>query len=183
VNRELFFLRSSEQRIVTSMVKHAYRLEESNKTLEDIKELDIYHTFYGLTAKDLGLYALVNNEIAGAIWSRRLLVEHDSSAFVDESTPVLSVAVLPHFRGQGIGSFMMEQFLQEASALYDSLSVNALLDSPSQRFYEKFGFVEVESSLGKSRIDNKEILIMKKELERKEIVRPSDGYDASKWMD
>ena len=165
------------------MVKHAYRLEESNRTLEDVKELEIYHTFYGLTAKDLGLYALVNNEIAGAIWSRRLLVEHDSSAFIDENTPVLSIAVLPKFRAQGVGSFMMEQFLQEASVLYDSLSVNALLDSPSQRFYEKFGFYGIEGSLSKSKIDDKNIITMKKELEREEIVRPSDGYDASRWMD
>ncbi len=53
---QLYFLRSSEQKIVTDMVKYAHS--------KDTPNLKIYSDFYGLTAKDLGLYAIVDNHIA-----------------------------------------------------------------------------------------------------------------------
>lgn len=183
MNKELYFLRSSEQKIVTDMIKYAYRLDNTNRSLEELPALNIYNDFYGLTAKDLGLYALVDNTIAGAIWTRKLLVEHNSTAFINESTPVLSLAVLPEYRDRGIGSFMMTQFLQEAAALYESISVNVLKDSKAIEFYEKFGFEIVVDSQTKSIVDSSEIIIMVKHLEKKELIRPSDGYDPTRWMD
>lgn len=183
MNKELYFLRSSEQKIVTDMLYYAYRIDQSNSKLENIEALKIYTDFYGLTAKDLGLYLLYDKTIAGAIWSRKLLLEHNSTAFVNEKTPVISVAVLPKFRGQGIGTFMMTQFLQEAAALYEAISVNVLKNSRAINFYSKFGFELVPNSLKKSLIDQKEIITMIKRLENKEVFRPSDGYDPSRWMD
>lgn len=183
MSRELFFLRSSEQKIVTSMLRYAYRLDETDQTLQDVKELAIYEEFYGFTAKDLGLYALVEGEIAGAIWSRRLHSEHNSTAFLNDNIPVLSVAVVPKFRNRGVGTFMMEQFLQETAPLYEGLSVNVLSNSQVINFYKKFGFVIVEDLQRKSVVDGKEISIMKKKLEKKELIRPSDGYDPTRWMD
>jgi ribosomal protein S18 acetylase RimI-like enzyme len=165
---QLYFLRSSEQKIVTDMLKYAY--------VEDTPNLNIYSDFYGLTAKDLGLYALVDNHIAGAIWSRRLNSEHNSTAFVDEKTPVLSMAVLPEFRAKGVGTFMMDQFLQEAGALYEQLSVGVLNNSKTIKFYKKFGFEIVDNS-------EQKIITMIKKLEKKEVFRPTDGYDPTKWMD
>jgi len=49
------------------MLHYALRLDEVNKTLSDIPKLAIYEEFYGFTTKDLGLYALVDNKIAGAV--------------------------------------------------------------------------------------------------------------------
>jgi ribosomal protein S18 acetylase RimI-like enzyme len=164
MNKELYFLRSSEQRIVENMLEYAHPSDTTN--------LHIYSEFYGLTRKDLGLYALVDNEIAGAIWCRKLLKEHNASAFLDEDTPVLSVAILPKFKSQDIASFMMEQFLQEAATLHPQLSIDISHKTESLPFYEKFGFKRVGESY-----------ILLKKLEQKEIVRPSDGYDPSRWMD
>ncbi len=156
MKRELYFLRSSEQKIVKDMTKYAY----TNQT----KNLEKFYNFYGLTTKDLGLYALVENEIAGAIWCR------ESS----DGTPNISFGMLPKFKKQGIGIFMMEQFLQEAGTVYKSIQVDITHKPKAIKFYEKFGF---------ARDENLDGLIMKKELEKKEIIRPSDGYDASYWMD
>ena len=166
MNKELYFLRSSEQKIVNDMLKYAHP--------EDSENLSIYSDFYGLTAKDLGLYALVDNEIAGAIWTRRLNDEHGSSAFINEQTPVMSVAILPKFKSKGIGSFMMEQFLQEAGELYEQISIDISAKPKSIKFYEKFGFVKNEDS---------DTFIMVKKLEKKAVVRPTDGYDPTRWMD
>ena len=156
MNKELYFLRSSENKIVTSMVKYAYT--------KDMQNLNIYSDYFGLTTKDLGLYALVDNKIAGAIWSRELNDNRD--------TPVLSVAILPEFKGEGIGSFMMEQFLQEAGALYAQISIDITHKPKAILFYEKFGFEKVQDTF-----------VMIKKLEKKEVFRPTDGYDPTRWMD
>jgi ribosomal protein S18 acetylase RimI-like enzyme len=161
--KELYFLRSSEQKIVNDMLKYAHNYTD---------DLAKYSDFYGLTQKDLGLYALVDNKIAGAIWSRKLLKEHFSAGFVDENTPVISMAVLPEFRDKGIGSFMMEQFLQEAGSVYEQVSIFVDNNEKTINFYKKFGFELIE--------DKK---IMVKKLEKKEIIRPTDGYDPTRWMD
>ncbi len=155
MNRELYFLRSSEQKIVTDMFKYAY--PDSND------EILKYTEFYGLTTKDLGIYALVDNEIAGAIWSRK---------FNPDEAPTLSVAVVPKFKRSGIGSFMMEQFLQEAGAIYEEIVVDISAKPKALKFYEKFNFTNANGNF-----------LLSKKLEKKEVFRPSDGYDPTRWMD
>ncbi len=155
MNIELYFLRSSEEKIVKDMLPFAH-----GKECSEFKE---YTENFGLTHKDLGLYALVDNKIAGAIWSREI-----SSA----TEPTLSIAVLPEFRSQGIGSHMMQQFLLEAGAKYSALSTKIPEDVNAVKFYEKFGFKKDEAT------DK-----MFKSLDVQEIVRPTDGYDPKKWMD
>jgi len=152
MNPTLYFLRSSESKIVKDMTKYAHK---------EAPNLNIYYDFYGLTAKDLGLYALVDNVITGAIWTRKL----------DGDTPILSMAVLPEFRGKGIGTAMMEQFLVEAGAVSETMQVETYENKKTVNFYEKFGFVTTENST------------MSKIFEQQEIVRPSDGYDPRRWMD
>jgi len=156
MGQELYFLRSSEGKIVKDMVKYAYS--------EDMENLNIFTDYYGLTTKDLGLYALVDNKIAGAIWCRELNNNRD--------TPVLSVAILPEFKGEGIGAFMMDQFLQEAGAIYEQITIDITHKPKAISFYEKFGFESVDNSL-----------VLMKKLEKKEVFRPTDGYDSSYWMD
>jgi len=155
MNKELYFLRSSEQKIVVNMFDYAH----PNRSEELLK----YTEYYGLTTKDLGLYALVDNKIAGAIWSRK---------FSPDETPVLSVAIVPEFKNEGIGAFMMNQFLQEAAVIYDELLINISAKEKALAFYEKFGFVKNETNF-----------LLTKKLEKKEIVRPTDGYDPTRWMD
>ncbi|MDF1884104.1 GNAT family N-acetyltransferase [Sulfurimonas sp. SAG-AH-194-C21] len=148
----LYFLRSSESKIVQNMTKHAHK---------DAPNLNIYYDFYGLTPKDLGLYALLESTVVGAIWTREL----------ENKTPRLSLAILPEHRGQGIAKAMMEQFFLEAGVEYEALEVDTYGESELISFYEKFGFT--------SSVDT----LMVKKLQKKEITRPSDGYDPRKWMD
>ena len=150
---ELYFLRSSEAKIVTDMLPLAHEPNEQN-----IKK---YTEFFGLKPTDLGLYALHKNKIAGAIWSREI-----------DNRPTLSVAMLKDYRNQGIGSLMMNQFLLEAGAIYDEITIDAY-NMEDTVFYERFGFLR----------DNSSNYIMTKKLQRKDVVRPSDGYDPKKWMD
>ena len=155
MSRELYFLRSSEQKIVIDMFKYAHP--------DKSEELKKYTEFFGFTDKDLGLYALVDNEIAGAIFSRQ---------FKANEAPIMSVAIVSKFKKQGVGIFMMEQFLQEAAALYNELTIDISAKPKALKFYEKFGFEKENDSF-----------LLTKKLEKKEVVRPTDGYDPTHWMD
>lgn len=156
MSKDLYFLRSSEQHILKDMVKIAHIPQGHDPAT--------YTQFYGLTTKDLGLYALVNNELAGAVWSREL----DS-----QKQPRICLAIVEKFKDEGIASFMMEQFLQEAGAIYESISIDVSAKTHTCAFYEKLGFYR----------QSKENFIMIKILQKKEVFRPSDGYDPSRWID
>lgn len=182
-NHILYFLRSSEQKITSDMLCYAMRLDELNKSISDFPMLSIYEKFYGLSAKDLGLYSLVENKIAGAVWIRLLKEEDGANGYVDANTPVLNIAVIPEFRGKGIGSAMLEQLLQEAGAVFEQISVSLLQDSKAVQLFKKLGFAKVEASEGKSPVDGSDVFTMLKKLEKKEVIRPTDGYDPRRWMD
>lgn len=165
----LYFLRSSEEKIIQNMLKFT----QGNNP--------IYADFFGHSDNDLGLYALVENKIAGAIWCRCLKEEQNAAGFINEQTPVLHLVVLKEFQSKGIGTFMMEQFLQEAGALYEQISVAFTYESQEPKFYEKFGFSEHLNAAEKN--SNNTTTVLVKSLEKKEIIRPTDGYDPRRWMD
>jgi GNAT superfamily N-acetyltransferase len=62
----------------------------------------------------------------GAVWIRRLNADHGSNGYIDDNTPILNMAVLPEFRGKGIGSQMIEQLFMEAGALHENISVSVV---------------------------------------------------------
>jgi len=184
MNATLYFLRSSEQKILTDILPYAMRLDEVNKSLTDIPKLSIYSEFYGYTSKDLGLYALVDNQLAGAVWIRRLNTDHGSNGYINDDTPILNIAVLPEYRRQGIGSQMIEQLFIEAGALYENISTSIVHDSPAISFYERHGFVMHDSdSLKQSFVDEKNVVTLNKKLQKAAVIRPTDGYDPRRWMD
>ena len=166
------------------MLYYSMRLHEVSKTLTDIPILSIYEQFYGFTSKDLGLYTLVDNQLAGAVWIRRLNVDHGSNGYVDDTTPVMNIAVIPEFRNAGLGSMMLEQLFVEAGALHESISLSVQCDSPAVRFYERHGFVLHDNGAKKkSPVDGSDVVTMIRKLQKAEIKRPSDGYDPRRWMD
>lgn len=180
----LYFLRSSEQKIVTDMLHYALRLDEVNKTLADIPKLAIYEEFYGFTSKDLGLYALVDNKLAGAVWIRRLNADHGSNGYIDDNTPILNIAVLPEFRGQGLGSQMIEQLFIEAGAIYSQICVALISNSPAISFYKRHGFEQYDKGCReKSFVDGSDVITLVKKLQNAAVIRPTDGYDPRRWMD
>ncbi len=179
----LYFLRSSEQRIATDMLYYAARLDDLQMSLDEFPHLDIYERYYGLNQQDVGLYALVGHEVAGAAWIRLLKASNGADAYLDDDTPVLTIAVKPEFRRTGIATAMLEQLLLEAGALYERLSVSVVHDSPAIALFERFGLSRVDGSEKLSPIDGSRLFTMLKELPKKEVTRPSDGYDPTYWMD
>jgi ribosomal protein S18 acetylase RimI-like enzyme len=81
----------------------------------------------------------------GAVWIRRFDRDSAGYGFVDEETPELGMAILPEYRGNGIG----RKLLSEISDLARSFGYTALSLSvdprniAALRLYETSGFVMV----------------------------------------
>ncbi|MFN7929278.1 MAG: GNAT family N-acetyltransferase [Blastocatellia bacterium] len=84
---------------------------------------------------DVGLLACEGETSIGAVWTRRLR----AYGFVDDDTPELSIALLPDYRGQGIGTRLMSE-LFTLLARYNALSLSVSRENPALRLYERLGF-------------------------------------------
>jgi ribosomal protein S18 acetylase RimI-like enzyme len=96
-------------------------------------------------AGDRGFLAsdLATGEPIGAVWLRFLIGE--GYGYVNDQTPELGLAVLPKYRGQGIGTALLNALVADAPGAI-SLSVSA--DNPALRLYQRFGFAIVRESHG-----------------------------------
>src|SRR3712207_3374122 len=64
---------------------------------------------------DTGVIALGRNEAPlGAAWYRLFAVDSPGYGFLDGATPEISIAVLPAYRGMGMGSALLDALLAAA---------------------------------------------------------------------
>jgi ribosomal protein S18 acetylase RimI-like enzyme len=127
-------------RFLRDMLRHAYywRMSESG-------DLPVarYVLNWGRPG-DEGLVALDDANPVGAAWYRLFSSEEAGFGFVDESTPELTIAVVPSRRGKGFGHELMTALLHRAKqAGYESLSLSVEKDSPAVSLYERYGFRRV----------------------------------------
>lgn len=98
---------------------------------------------------DVGFVAWDEEKPVGAVWLRLLQGENKGFGYVDETTPELSIAVLPAYRGQGLGTRLLAHLLEAVQARYPSICLSVSPDNPAQRLYQRLGF-EVVGALGTS---------------------------------
>ncbi len=80
----------------------------------------------------------------GAIWTRLFDEANKTYGYIDKNTPVLSMAVLPKHRGQGIGTLLLNEMIRKAKdSGFISLSFSVDPNNPALRLYERCGFVKV----------------------------------------
>lgn len=91
---------------------------------------------------DLGFVAvdLSSHELVGAAWLRLLGGGEKGYGFVGDGIPELGMAVLPEYRGRGVGAALLGRLLGAASAVYASVSLSVSCDNPAVRLYERVGF-------------------------------------------
>jgi ribosomal protein S18 acetylase RimI-like enzyme len=101
---------------------------------------------------DFGLIAMDEDKPVGAVWLRLM----KGYGYVDDETPELTIALMPEYRGLGIGTRLMKELFVVAAARFKAISLSVSTDNPAWRLYEQLGFTAVELA-GTS-------MIMKKEL-------------------
>lgn len=80
----------------------------------------------------------------GAIWTRLFDETNKTYGYINEKTPVLSMALLPEFRGKGIGTILLNEMIRKAKNFgFNSLSLSVDPKNPALRLYERLGFVKV----------------------------------------
>ncbi len=56
---------------------------------------------------------------------------------------IVDVALMPAFRGKGVGSELLRALLDEADAAGQSVSIHVEHDNPALRLYARLGFVKI----------------------------------------
>lgn len=84
-------------------------------------------------------------QAVGAVWLRLLTGANTGFGYVDDATPELSIAVLPEYRGRGIGTQLLVH-LFESDCGCSTISLSVSLGNPAIRLYECFGFEIVGSN-------------------------------------
>lgn len=94
---------------------------------------------------DIALIATDSSENpVGAIWTRLFDETNKTYGFIDKNTPVLSMAVLPEYRGLGLGTLLLNEMIRTAKdSGFTSLSLSVDPNNPALRLYERQGFVKV----------------------------------------
>ncbi|MGH2541997.1 MAG: GNAT family N-acetyltransferase [Ardenticatenaceae bacterium] len=111
-------------------------------------------------AHDSGYAAVVpdTRQVVGAAWLRLLTAPERGYGYIDDRTPELTIALLPRYRGMGIGTRMMNALIASAAQRYRAISLSVSPENPAMRLYARLGFEVV----GGSELS----LTMKKELQR-----------------
>ncbi|HKR00013.1 MAG TPA: GNAT family N-acetyltransferase [Pyrinomonadaceae bacterium] len=96
---------------------------------------------------DLGFVAVdeASGQPIGAVWIRQSGADDPGFAYLDERTPEMGIALLPEYRGKGLGGALIERLLEAVKNLYPAISLSV---SPNNRrairLYERKGFVTVD---------------------------------------
>jgi ribosomal protein S18 acetylase RimI-like enzyme len=97
-------------------------------------------------AGDSGLMALDSETMQpiGAIWLRLFSEDEPGYGYVAADIPELSIAVLPAYRGKGVGTQLMAALIERVKDAPISLSADP--QNRAVALYERFGFQAVGNS-------------------------------------
>ena len=129
--------------IVWEMLRYAAH-KPSLESVQKQPSLARYASGWGRVG-DFGCVAESNTVAMGAAWLR-LWEEEKGFGHVSDAIPELAIAVLPDYRGQGIGTQLLMQVLEVAKGHFGAVSLSVRADNPVVRLYERSGFIKVSGS-------------------------------------
>ena len=103
-------------------------------------ELRVYLRDFGDSPGDTAMAAYWEGRPIGAAWARIM----DDYGHLDDDTPSLAIALLPEYRGMGLGSELLAHLLDRlAQAGYGRASLAVQKRNPARRLYRRLGFQTV----------------------------------------
>jgi ribosomal protein S18 acetylase RimI-like enzyme len=142
-----FVIRSlmvEDESIVWEMLRYAAH-ESSIQSVQQQPYLACYALDWGRIG-DFGYVASIDTSPIGAAWLRLWLGEDKGFGYVKDEIPELAIAVLPDYRGQGIGAKLLTQILGAAKMKYPAVSLSVRANNPVVRLYERTGFIQIPES-------------------------------------
>lgn len=92
---------------------------------------------------DMGAIAETGDGAIGAAWLRLWSDGDRGYGYLSDEIPELAIALILDYRGQGIGTALLEHVIQAASGRYPAISLSIRADNPALRLYERLGFKPV----------------------------------------
>ncbi len=153
MNYEVRALTDRDEPIVWEMLMYAVQ-ETSIQAVQAQDCLTRYAADWGQT-EDMGFVAYSENQTMtegrfsniGAAWLRSGLNPEKRFGYSDEdSIAELTMAVIPEYRGKGIGTALLTQVLKSAQMNHAAVLLNVRANNPVVALYQRAGFVKVEGS-------------------------------------
>ena len=125
------------------MLHHAYYWRETMPEAADLPVLR-YVKGWGRPG-DASVIAVEGASRVGAAWHRLFPATEPGYGFIDESTPELTMAVVPSRRGQGTGAALLTALIDRARKDgFPALSLSVEDATAQVSFYERQGFEKVK---------------------------------------
>ena len=124
-------------------------VEQPDRSIVELPELSVYYDAFGSGAADTCMVAEDKNGVIGAAWARLM----DDYGHVDDDTPSLAISVLNDYRGQGVGTRLLQELLESLRLKgYKRASLAVQKANYAVRMYRRAGFIKID--------ENNEELIM-----------------------
>ena len=112
-------------------------VEAPPKSIINSPELQVYVSDFGTQKHDHALLAEIDGKVVGAVWVRIM----NDYGHIDDTTPSFAISLYKEYRGQGIGSAMMqEMFTTLKNAGYKQASLSVQKANYAAKMYLKLGF-------------------------------------------
>ena len=150
--------------VLERFLYHAYDILPSGENIltsrEEIFEPDIYANIKDFgSSNDCGVVAEQDGIIVGAAWTR--IIPDDTC--IDSKFPDLTISVLPEYRGNGIGTKMMNMLFKLSKKRgYRKTLLHVNINNPAVSFYKRLGYKISDTYIDPD--DNETIYIMIKDL-------------------
>jgi ribosomal protein S18 acetylase RimI-like enzyme len=136
-------LTRADEAVLWAMLYHALYVPPGQEPFpaEIVREPEIARYVIGWgRAGDQGVLALDDETSIGAAWLRLFSSENRGYGYVDEKTPELSVAVLPEYRNQGVGTTLLTRLMTDVESQYSAVSLSVSPLNPAVRLYHRLRF-------------------------------------------
>lgn len=144
---ELRELRYNETELLKDFLYEAIFIPEGvdppPREIIEQPELKLYYEGFGTGRADYCIVADDGGNVIGAVWTRIM----NDYGHVDDETPSLAISLYKAYRGQGIGTQLMEMILALLKEKgYERVSLAVQKANYAVRMYEKVGFKTVDEN-------------------------------------
>lgn len=145
---ELRYLRLDEKELLKDFLYEAIFIpdgvEPPAREIIEQPELKLYYEGFGTGRADYCIVADDEGKVVGAVWTRIM----NDYGHIDDETPSFAISLYKEYRGQGIGTKLMEEmldFLKEKG--YERASLAVQKANYAVKMYKNVGFKTVDENV------------------------------------
>lgn len=106
-------------------------------------ELQVYLTDFGKKKDDIGLVAVVDSKVVGAVWVRIM----NDYGHINDTTPSCAISLYKEYRGLGMGTALMKEMLCVLKQRgYRETSLAVQKANYAVEVYKKVGFEVIDEN-------------------------------------